>query len=366
MSWLFIYFSLGIASNFFFKYGTGALDSEFNQTFDDNILHINKTNLTAVDWDTFYTFVYNFSFGKVQVREKLVQRLVDNNGVELIRDWLGSFENFSDHHDYQDKRYFGTLCVLIKEASRFPNFRNKSVSVGLLDKLLPLINFPILFDDENFSHDFLVLTMLTVLRYCKDKFTSLPIQSALRTEFGSGLKKRFKVEDSAIPKLFLVAFMALGSNLTTLSQAELNEQFFFDPTLLAVLRIYVVSSAINYENAKPMPRYNLKTSYFLFYEQITLDPIELVQYTNLLLLSESNRLELCDKQLFGLYFFAMEALFRERLDLAMYATRAIFILRQTCTDYRQFLENDNVKARKFNQLKLQESKYCNLLVSCFH
>lgn len=281
---------------------------------------------------------------------QLVQYLIDKQGVELVRDQLDLLlvKNLSTYNRDAVKRLFGSIIGLIEIAVPYESFIQRGLNAGLLDQLLSFLISPILFDDEDFTQDLFGYVLTSCLLFFKGNST-LPSRATLQNRFGLSLlpiRHQIDTEESAILKLHLAVLLA-QRDLTKLSQAELNEQFYMDPTIIATLRIYILTFATTRLNGQPNTNHEIffKTSYWPF-KNLDFAPYDLVKQFNTLLLSEPNRNQACDRQSFDAYIFAFFNLHELSLQLAVYASRGLFIATQTCSEYQQFLSKTNMKHRK--------------------
>lgn len=335
---------------FLLKSSTFAIDISYIHKFDAFLSQINQTNLTEIDWTISDDLFANFLESTKLFQKQLVQHLLDVNGLAMIQSRLNfiHIQNLSNSTSDQVKKFSGTIISLIELGSRSTEFCEKGFEAGLLDRLISFLVSPILFADPEFSHDFLGFTIISTLRYFQGNL-ALPSRALLLNRFGHNLmpiQNLLANEESIIIRLHFASLLA-QKNITSLSQAELNQQFYIDSTQMGLLKAYMLASGKNYFRIQDYPGLlvKLKTSFFLS-TTLLFSPSDLLRQFNVLLLSEPNRQQACDLPSLEAWSFPVSNFSLQNFKLAMYAIRGLFIVTQTCTYYQEFLTQNSTIKRK--------------------
>lgn len=291
-------------------------------------------------------------------RENFADAFSEKGGVDELIRWMDYVDqqNTNNHSDYQDKSCAAKLMQILFHGTNHPTFCDRMISSGMVEKFLPLVFKDQLFADADFTSDFFLLGLKT-LDTLDIGSLAFELHRIMRKLFGddlSVLQARFQSETSMVHKL-LLAVALVQRSFSEFSQAEL-ERMSIDPGILLRIRDDLLARV---ESLHSDPHYTydytLRTNFMGW--QIPFSPATLLRYFTPLLLSDSNRVALCDQQTFNYYFIGVDLWARDIIKkdelhgLTMYSLRGLQILCQTCphfkTYFQEFQTNRECIVKKF-------------------
>lgn len=286
--------------------------------------------------------------GSTNDKRDYAVRFVDKGGIEALSGSLDACDsaNENGNSDYYVKSYCGQMMNVLFHGAKHDIFCDKIISSGFLERLLPFLFKLTLFRDANFTIDCFIFG-LTALDNIDLGRLAFSLHSVWKNVFGHNLAvlhKRFESETSTLPKL-LLAVALLQRNYSRFGIDE-AARMSVDARLLRRIRDDLLST-VNYLRNSPDYHYHhyFKTGFVSRY--VMYPPSRLLWYFNSLLLSESNRLTLCDKETFEYYFVGVDLFAKKiRSDDSWFCVRSLrglHALSQSCPNYKDHFQANHIE-----------------------
>lgn len=298
----------------------------------------NKSDLKLVDF-----LVSRFQSNDSVSASQYIDIFCDTGGLELIYNWVGSF-NLSRNQNGTIKYYCGKTASLLAIGSAFPQFCEKLVKKAVLERLLPTFMLDSLFfGDIKFTEDLFSAILICLLNCVQINSLRPSIQAVMISGFGPSLisiENRFRAEKPSELKILLASLLAQQRNLTEFP----TDRFNLELQSLIDLRDLVIDK-LNYLVYRDIftYKYSMQTAFIV---NLTLSTVDLARHLNSLVLGENNRKNLCGGTTLQLYF-SKNDFFSKSLQLAVVSLRALQFLCQNCEDYPEQLKDRHIEDRKY-------------------
>lgn len=333
---------------------SASYESDFNKTqvpMSEIVFLLNSTdfnnqsNLKLID----------LLISKFQSNDKnssdYVNLFCDIGGIELIHNLVGRISHYNTSHKlHKDivKFYCGKTGNLLAIGSTFSQFCDKLVSQNVLGRILStfMLN-SVLFDDFNLTEDLFSVTAISVLNCVKTESLRPIIQNIMTASLGSDLvsiQDRFKAAGPLELKIIFASLLT-EQNLTEFHTDELAVDF---DTILDLRNFILLQLNRLIRDKRSAFMFLMRTA---FISTISLSRIDLVRHSNSLLLAESNRKNLCMKEIIE-YYFSIRDFFLKIVEVSIYSIRVLHFLCQACAGFSSFVENEKMTHSKYNNKKL--------------
>lgn len=253
--------------------------------------------------------------------------------------------------DKLTKLYASRVADLFMNGAAMHPANEKFIASGVVQSLLRLMLTGKLLEDSVFTKDF-QFCALSALLALSTYDTEVSLESHMQILFSSNLtmvEQLFKAENVSVLKLMLGAFF-LQRNLTQLPAAEFERVSMSEKDIIA-LRDLVFSQIAAKESIvkRKMASQFWKTKYQL------IEPHEIQKWFNFLLLSDSNRRHMCDKQSFDYMVFGFDHFVGFNLDspttasqiFCLASMRSIRVMLQSCSTFIDYLHGKKIGGKLF-------------------
>lgn len=332
----------------------------FNLGSSQQLLKIIETAIGVMNKTDFYSgneqellesVLRNATSESSSFRDDYLAKFVNKGGLDVIKLWLDQFSHLNSIGNKTDllKFYCGRTLSLCFFGALTSPFRYFIIKKGVIEALLRLVfTSQTLFGDTEFTKDSLAVVVHLVAEVAL--YERQDIHSVLTKVFGSDfvqVQNRFKTEENPVVTLLLAGILLEKYN-SVFDESDTNI-FTVDQVMLWYIRDNILPDT----HLRPFDSdlFILKTHFFLSYQFVPRDismnlfspHILSLQYFNIFLVSDCNRLNLCSQLLLDFYLeildqFAINFDSKKQHELTPVAIRGLFLLTLTCLEHREYVQ----------------------------